>query len=214
MRKTLQLLLGLGLGFVLFGATAQAQSPVAMVLSVGGEVTLEVQGKPIKVEPFSRLLEGDRVRLGRDGKVSFVYPRSGRQENWSGVGVVLTGDSESAAASGKPSVEVKQLPNKVAQQMARTPVSDTSGKAGMVRMRAIATPENLASLEKQVAKMRSEAAANDRSPEVFWLAGLHDMGMIDRLQEELVYLGKAYPNDEIIRSLAKAYARVIATESR
>ncbi len=212
MRNTLQLLFGLG--FALLGATVQAQSPVAMVLSVGGEVTLDLQGKPVKVEPFSRLLEGDRVRLGRDAKISLVYPRSGRQENWSGVGIVLTGDSESAAASGKPSVEVKLLPTKVAQQMARTPVSDTSGKAGMVRMRAIATPENLASLEKQVAKMRSEAAPNDRSPEVFWLAGLHDMGMIDRLQEELARLGKDYPNDENIRSLTKAYVRVIATEPK
>lgn len=212
MRNTLQLLLALGLA--LLGTTAQAQSPVAMVLSVGGEVTLEVQGKPIKVEAFSRLLEGDRLKLGREAKVSLVYPRSGRQENWSGVGAVLTGESESVAASGKPSVEVKQLPNKVAQQMARTPVSDTSGKAGMVRMRAIATPENLASLEKQVAKMRGEATPNDRSPEVYWLAGLHDMGMIDRLQEELARLAKAYPDDETIRSLTKAYARAIATESR
>ena len=212
MRNTLRLLIGVGCA--LLGAAAQAQSPVAMVLSVGGEVSLEVQGKPIKVEPFSRLLEGDRVKLGRDGKVSFVYPRSGRQENWSGIGVVLTGDKESAAASGKPGVEIKQLPSKVAQQMARTPVSDTSGKAGMVRMRAISTPENLASLEKQVVNMRAAAAPNDRSPEVFWLAGLHDMGMIDRLQDELSQLATNYPDDEIVRSLTKAYARAIAKEPR
>lgn len=203
-----------GIAVALFALSAQAQSPVAMVLSVSGDVTLEVQGKPVKVEAFSRLLEGDRVKLGRDAKVSFVYPRSGRQENWSGSGVVLTGDSESAGASGKPGVEVKLLPSKVAQQMARTPVSDTSGKAGMVRMRAIATPENLASLEKQVAKMRVEALPGDRSPEVFWLAGLHDMGMVDRLAEELALLGKTYPDDEIVRSLTKAYARVVATESK
>lgn len=207
MRNTLKLLLGVGLA--LLGAAAQAQSPVAMVLSVGGDVSLEVQGKLIKVEPFSRLLEGDRVKLGRDAKVSFVYPRSGRQENWSGVGAVATGGSESAIAAGNPSVEVKLLPTKVAQQIARTPVVDISGKAGMVRMRAIATPENLASLEKQVAKMRSEAAANDRSPEVFWLAGLNDMGMIDRLKEELAQLEKSYPNDEIIHALSKAYSRSI-----
>lgn len=212
MRNTLRLLIGVGCA--LLGAVAQAQSPVAMVLSVGGEVFLEVQGKPVKVEPFSRLLEGDRVKLGRDAKVSFVYPRSGRQENWSGVGIILTGDKESVAASGKPSVDIKQLPSKVAQQMARTPVSDTSGKAGMVRMRAIATPENLASLEKQVINMRAAAAPNDRSPEVFWLAGLHDMGMIDRLQDELSQLATNYPDDEIVRSLTKAYARAIAKEPR
>lgn len=203
-----------GIALALFAVSAQAQSPVAMVLNVSGDVTLEVQGKMVKVEAFSRLLEGDRVKLGRDAKVSLVYPRGGRQENWSGSGVVLTGDSESAAASGKPDVEVKLLPSKVAQQMARTPVSDTSGKAGMVRMRAIATPENLANLERQVAKMRLEATPGDRSPEVFWLAGLHDMGMIDRLAEELALLGRTYPDDGVVRSLTKAYARAVATESR
>ena len=40
MRNTLQLLFGLA--FALLGATVQAQSPVAMVLSVGGEVTLDL----------------------------------------------------------------------------------------------------------------------------------------------------------------------------
>ena len=208
MHKKIKLLVAVG--FALLAAAAQAQSPVAMVLSVGGDVSLEVQGKPVKVEPFSRLLEGDRVKLGRDAKVSFVYPRSGRQENWSGVGVVLTGDRESAAAVGKPSVEIKQLPSKVALQMARTPVLDTSGKAGMVRMRAIATPENLASLEKEYARMRAEAAPSDRGPEVFWLAGLHEMGMTDRIQEELVRLRASYPDDEMIHSLTRVYDRVVA----
>ena len=38
-----------GLGFTLVSAIAQAQSPVAMVLDVSGDVTLAVQGKPVKV---------------------------------------------------------------------------------------------------------------------------------------------------------------------
>ena len=211
MRNSFKLIVGLG--FALFGAIAQAQSPVAMVLDVSGDVTLAVQGKPVKVEPFSRLLDGDRVKLGRDAKISLVYPRSGRQENWTGVGAVLTGDSESTTATGSPSVEVKQLPTYVAKQMARTPVSDTSGKAGMVRMRAIASPENLDKLEKQVAQMRAEAAPNDRTPEVYWLAGLNEMGMTDRLKEELERLQKAYPGDGSINALVKAYARSLNNEA-
>jgi hypothetical protein len=195
------------LGFALVATLAQAQSPVAMVLSVAGDVTLDVQGKAVKVEPFSRLLEGDRVKLGRDAKVSFVYPRSGRQENWSGIGALLTGDSESIAAAGKPVVEVKQLPTYVAKQMARTPVSDTSGKAGMVRMRAISSPENLDKLEKQVEQMRAEASPNDRTPDVYWLAGLHEMGMSERLEAELDKLQKTYPGDASVNALVKAYAR-------
>ena len=211
MRNSFKLIVGLG--FALFGAIAQAQSPVAMVLDVSGDVTLAVQGKPVKVEPFSRLLDGDRVKLGRDAKLSLVYPRSGRQENWSGAGAVLTGDSESSTVAGNPSIEVKQLPTYVAKQMARTPVSDTSGKAGMVRMRAIASPENLDKLEKQVAQMRAEATPNDRTPEVYWLAGLNEMGMTDRLKEELERLQKAYPGDGSINALAKAYARSLNGEA-
>ena len=205
MRNSFKLFFGLGIALV--SAIAQAQSPVAMVLDVSGDVTLAVQGKQITVEPFSRLLDGDRVKLGRDAKLSIVYPRSGRQENWSGVGAVLTGDSESKAATGNPSVEVKQLPTYVAKQMARTPVSDTSGKAGMVRMRAISSPENLDKLEKQVAQMRAETTPNDRAPDVYWLAGLNEMGMSERLKEELDKLQKAYPGDASISALVKAYSR-------
>ncbi len=191
---------------------AQAQSPVAMVLSISGDVVLEIPGKPVKLEPFSRLLEGDRVKLGSDARVSFVYPRSGRQEDWSGSGAVLTGSSESTQAGGKPRLEVKQLPTKVAQQLARTPVSDTSGKAGMVRMRAIASADTLDVLEKQYAKMRVEAVPSDRSPEIFFLAGLNDMGMNERIKEELTRMGKEYPNDATIKALTKAYAKAMGGE--
>jgi hypothetical protein len=211
MRNSLKLIVGLG--FALVSAIAQAQSPVAMVLDVSGDVTLAVQGKQVTVEPFSRLLDGDRVKLGRDAKLSIVYPRSGRQENWSGVGAVLTGDSESKAATGNPSVEVKQLPTYVAKQMARTPVSDTSGKAGMVRMRAISSPENLGKLEQQVAQMRAETTPDSRSPDIYLLAGLNEMGMTDRIKEELARLQKSYPADHAVKALTKAYARSLNGDS-
>lgn len=210
MRNSIKMIVGLGLA--IFGAMVQAQSPVAMVLDVSGDVTLAVQGKPVKVEPFSRLLDGDRVKLGRDARLSLVYPRSGRQENWSGVGAVLTGESESAVATGNPSLEVKQLPTQVAKQMARTPVSDTSGKAGMVRMRAIASPDNLEKLEQQVAQMRSETTPDDHGPDIYLLAGLNGMGMNDRIKEELARLQKAYPADNAIKALAKAYSRTLSGE--
>lgn len=212
MLKTIKLIAQLGIA--LFALHAQAQSPVAMVLNVSGEVMLEISGKPVRLEAFSRLLEGDRVQLGRDAKVSLVYPRAGRQENWSGSGTVLTGSFESTQAAGKPNLEVKELPNKVAQQLARTPVSDTSGKAGMVRMRAISTPDALESLEKQYAKLRAEAPASDRSPEIFLLAGLNDMGLSERIKAELERIDQAYPNDAMVKALIKAYAPVIGEKHR
>ena len=210
MRSILKFLAGLVM--TLFAAFAQAQTPVAMVLSVVGDVTLEVLGQPVKVEAFSRLLSGDRVKLGREAGVSFIYPRSGRQENWAGTGILLAGDSESVVVTGKPAVEIKQLPTRIAQQMARTPISDTSGKAGMVRMRAIPMSESLADLEQQVDKLRAESTPGDRSPDVFRLAGLNDLGMIDLLREELLKLEKANPNDASVKALVKAYARVVNVE--
>ena len=128
-----------------WASMAQAQAPSAMVLSVEGDVSVKVQGKPTKLEAFTRLLEGDRVELGKTAKLNMIYTRSSRQETWTGPGAILAGNAESTAVNGKPQLEAKQLPTKVAQMMAHTPASDSTGKAGMVRLRAVTQPDELSS---------------------------------------------------------------------
>lgn len=188
---------------------ATAQAPVAMVLSVDGEVSVEVSGKSSKLEPFTRLLEGDRIKLGKPAHLNLVYPRNGRQENWAGSGVILTGSTESTAVNGKLQVDVKQLPAKIAQMMAHTPASDSTGKAGMVRLRNIPQPDELASLEKTYQELRLATPAADRSPEIYFLAGLYKLGEHDRLRNALVGLEGQYPNDPAIQMLGKLYMRAI-----
>lgn len=124
-----------GLLAIFWVSMGQAQAPSAMVLSVEGDVSVEVLGKPGKLDAFTRLLEGDRVKLGKSAKLSLIYTRSSRQESWTGPGAIVAGNAESTAVNGKPQVEVKQLPAKVAQMMAHTPAADSTGKAGMVRLR-------------------------------------------------------------------------------
>ena len=193
---------------------AQAQAPSAMVLSVEGDVSVEVLGKPGKLDAFTRLLEGDRVKLGKSAKLSLIYTRSSRQESWTGPGAIVAGNAESTAVNGKPQVEVKQLPAKVAQMMAHTPAADSTGKAGMVRLRAIAQPDELASLEKTYQDLRASSPANDRNPEVYFLAGLFKLGEYDRLNQEISAMQQQNPGDESIKLLAKLYARSVDNARR
>ncbi|HZX29731.1 MAG TPA: hypothetical protein VFF03_00125 [Rhodocyclaceae bacterium] len=201
------LLVGLALWAMLVSVVRAADTNI--VLNVAGDVVVENFGKASKVQPFSRLLEGDRVKLGADGKLTIVYAVSGRQEMWSGAGVIVAGEDQSTAVSGSPSVQTKQLPKQVVQQMSRTPLADATGKAGMVRMRAIATPDALAALEQKYQELRSQAAADDRGPEIFFLAGLFEKSAFERLQQELDRVRKDYPNDESMQVLAKLYVRAI-----
>ena len=185
-----------------------------MVLSVEGDVSVKVQGKPTKLEAFTRLLEGDRVELGKTAKLNMIYTRSSRQETWTGPGAILAGNAESTAVNGKPQLEAKQLPAKVAQMMAHTPASDSTGKAGMVRLRAIAQPDELASLEKTYQDLRASSPANDRNPEVYFLAGLFKLGEYDRLNQEISAMQQQNPGDESIKLLAKLYARSVDNARR
>lgn len=188
---------------------ASAQAPSAMVLSVEGDVSVKVLGKPAKLEAFTRLLEGDRVELGKAAKLTMIYTRSSRQETWTGPGAILAGNAESTAVNGKPQLETRQLPAKVAQMIAHTPTTDSTGRAGMVRLRAIAQPDELASLEKSYQELRATAAVSDRNPEVYFLAGLFKLGEYDRVTQQINVFEQQYPGDESIRMLAKLYTRSI-----
>lgn len=181
----------------------------AMVLNVAGDVVAEAFGKAVKVQSFSRLLEGDRVKLGADGKLTVVYPASGRQEAWSGAGVLAAGTEKSAVVSGAPDLQARQLPPQVVQQMTRTPLADSTGKAGMVRMRAMTSAESLEVLESKYRELLGEAPPGDRTPEIFFLAGLFERSAYDRLGQELARIEQAYAGDESMQSLVRIYTQAM-----
>lgn len=193
----------------LLSAKVPAASPSAMVLSVQGEVVVESPGAAIPVEPFLRLLAGDRIKLEREGRLRVVYPSTGREEVWSGTGVIVANGSASRIVAGQPLVAVRQLPARVAQQLARTPSADVGGKAGVVRMRAIQSPAKLEALDRYYAILRQEAAADDRMPELYRLAGLFELGAFERLRVELARLETSYPDDPSIRVAIKLYTRAM-----
>lgn len=196
-------------GVLLACAVAHAQSVSALVLAVSGDVRLDA-GSRSGVEAFTRLFEGDKVRLGKDASLSLIYPRSGRQENWHGLGAIaVVAAGESQVLGGKPALEVRVLPAKLAQQIARTPSTDASGKAGMVRMRNLPGQESPEEIEKNYQRMRESMPANDLTPEIYLLAGLRDAGAVARLNEELGRLEQAYPGDPNAQKLVAIYRKTL-----
>lgn len=196
-------------GALAISAVVQAQNVSALVVAVNGDVRLDA-GSRAGVEAFTRLFDGDKVRLGKEASLSLIYPRSGRQENWTGVGAIAVAASgESQIQSGKPSLEVRVLPAKLAQQIARTPSTDASGKAGMVRMRNLPGEESPAEVEKNYLSLREAAPTNDHTPEIYLLAGLRDVGAVARLSEELGRLERAYPEDRNMQKLIAIYRKTL-----
>ena len=192
---------------------AQAQAPAAMVLSVEGDVSVEVLGKPAKLDAFTRLLEGDRVKLGKSAKLSLIYTRSSRQESWVGPGAILAGSAESTTVNGQPQVEVKQLPAKVAQMMAHTPSADSTGKAGMVRLRAIKSESSLAKLEQDYQQLKLERAPASLTPEIFYLAGLFEHGEYEQVRNLISELLASAPENTQIQRLHLLYNDALARKT-
>lgn len=201
---------------LLVGSLAWGQTPSAMVLGVQGDVVLELANKPQALEPLVRLLEGDRLRLGSGASVRLLYARSGLQEEWQQAGVLRIERAKSAILRGQPQVTTRQLPTAIAQQMARTPHSDSTGRIGGVRLRNLSldpdTPPDsgkLAQLEENYQALRQNAPPTDHGPEIYLLAGLRDLAAHERLRTELQRLQNQHPDDAVVARLQALYAGVL-----
>lgn len=190
-----------------------APGDAVLVTAVQGGVSVEgIGSSKMALEAFVRLNEGDRLSLPAAGQVSLVYVSKGRQESWQGAGSVVVGDGESKVASGKPQVQVRNIPPSVAKQMNRTPVAAADGKVGMMRTRSIPTLD-LARLEREYGEMRNQTVASDILPEVYLLSGLFELKQYERIEDELKRITGAYPQDATVPVLRQLYAKAL-TEVR
>ncbi|MEY2631573.1 MAG: hypothetical protein RIR00_227 [Pseudomonadota bacterium] len=197
-------------GGLLCSVALWAAEATVLVLQVSGEASVDAVGYPPRVLlPFSRVMVGDTVNLGADSQVTLVYAATGRREAWSGAGSFAVGEGESRKLRGKSSVEIRQLPAQVAQQMLRTPSLDGEGKVGMVRLRAIAPTDALARLEARYQELRNQMPPQDSEPEVFLLSGLFELGEFERLEQQLSAVEKRFVGDSSIKVLKSLYLRAI-----
>jgi len=210
-RGLLALGLFLGLGF----APANAESDVAMVTFMQGVVTRSTTQGSQRVQSFIKLKQGDSLALEQGARLQLVYFSGGRQETWGGDGRLEISEIESHA-HGLSQPEVKMLPSVMVQQIAKTPSLETQGRAGMVRMRAIPTPDAIAQVEKTYKSLRLETDRDDLSPELFLLSGLFEMRELDRVEQILGDLRRSRKGNPEVGLLVALYQKAVrnAREAR
>ena len=162
--------------------TGVASAQVAMLTQVTGDVTVSSKGgAPRAAVAFLKLNEGETLKLAGTARVQMVYLASGRQEVWKGAGPVDIGSQEGKSATLK--AETSQVPALILKQLQKTPAVGQGGKTGMVMLRSMDNLEELDRLEKDYKEFRAKAAADDPTPEVFFLTGLLDLGDLERAEK-------------------------------
>jgi len=170
--------------FLLAGITG-AWADVGMITQLSGEVFLATQKGKRPAVPFYKVSAGDKLVLIANSRMQMVYFSNGRQEVWRGMGEVEVGNLESKS-SLQP--DVKQLPPLVVNQLAKTPAAGQHGKTGMVRVRSLAK-RDASHIEKQYRELKATAAADDTTPEVFFLSGLIEIRDFSRARKLLADYG-------------------------
>jgi hypothetical protein len=139
------------------------------------------------IEAFTKLRHGDLLALDRESRVQVVYFESGRQETWLGGGRLEITKAESTAY-GLASPEVKLLPAMMVRQIVKTPVLDSQGRGGMMRLRSVASAANVEKIEENYKRMRLEAARNDINPDLYLLSSMFEIRELDRVERALADL--------------------------
>ena len=193
---------------LVLGSAAHAAADVALITALDGKVARATVAGAQDMEAFVKLKAGDVLNTVKGASVQIVYFENGRQESWSGVGKLEITPTE-GRATGLPAPQVKQLPLIIVKQMARTPTLDSQGRAGVTRLRAIATPEAITTLDETYKKMRAEAPREDLNPELYLLAGMFELKQLDRVEKTLNELKQAQPANNQVKMLASLYGKAL-----
>jgi len=199
-------------------ATVAADGDSGMVTQVAGKVSYSSGGDKDKpVIAFMKLRIGDQLKLDKDARAQLVYFQGGRQEAWRGAAHIEVGSSESRASAAASQPEIKQLPALVLQQLARAPnvVTDLKNRTGMVFVRALPMREKLRELDETYSTLRKDAAADDVTPELYMLAGLHELKLYQDMRPVLEEMRQRQPDNAEVRAVYDQYSKVMnAVEGR
>ena len=190
------------------GATGES----GMVTQVQGEVKYSSgsdKNKPVLA--FMKVRAGDKLTLPKDAKLQLVYFQGGRQEAWRGAAQLEVGGAESRAANASNPPEVKQLPALVLQQLTRAPnvVTDLKNRTGMVFVRALPMREKLRELDDTYAAMRKDTAADDVTPELYLLSGLHELKLYQDMKPVLEEMRQRQPSNAEVKAVYEQYSKAM-----
>ncbi len=181
----IRILMWLGLILASWTNTAAALTVEAGLLTrlEGSIEVVSAQGDTRAAVPFMKLAEGDILRMPAGTSAQIVYFEGGRQETWPGGGEVriAVGSGDGGALQPK----VRKLPAVMVSQLEKTPDGQRHGKAGMVVLRSLPDIDAIIAIEDNYATFRAEAAADDTTPELYFLNGMLELKQYDRVREFL-----------------------------
>ena len=190
-------------------ASAAAQEAGMITQAQGSATYSSGTDKDKPVVSFMKVRAGDKLTLGKDAKLQVVYFQNGRQESWSGAAKLVVGSNESASANGaKP--QVKKLPAIVLQQLARAPgvVSDLKNRTGMIMVRSLPMVK-MRELDENYTAMRKDAAEDDVTPELYMLAGLHELKLYRDMKPVLEDMRRRQPNNPEVLAVYTHYSELM-----
>ncbi len=196
------------MAFGTHAAFAQTAASGALVTSASGSLTRTAPEGGRDVEPFVRLRDGDHISLDRNARLRLVYLANGRQETWQGSGKLLIGNDASKAGNGLES-QVTQLPNVLVRQLSKTPGTEGQARAGMTRLRSVASSEQLSKLENGYRQMRSQSSPDDVTPEMYLFSGYFELREMDRLDQAIADLKTRLPFNPDAERLIAHYQRAV-----
>ena len=193
-----------------------AEGDDGMITQVQGAVTYSAgPSKDKPVTSFTKVKAGDKINVAKDGKLQVVYYQNGRQETWKGEAKVTIGKTESAAGAGTAAPTVKKLPDVVLQQLTRAPgvVTDLKNRTGMIMVRSLPMLK-MSQLEENYAAMRKDAAEDDVTPELYKLAGLHELKLYRDMKPVLEDMRRRQPNNPEVEAVYKHYSDLMNPDGK
>jgi hypothetical protein len=193
---------------VALASAAAAQVEVAMVTSLQGKVSRVAPLGPQPIEVFTKLKHGDLLALDKGALLQVVYFDNGREETWRGSGKLEITGKESMA-KGLAAPKLRSLPPVLVKQIAKTPVLDSQGRAGMMRVRGVASAEDIASVEASYQSMRLERVGGDIKPELYLLSAMFELREFDRVEAALADLERDHARNPDVPPVVLIYTKAI-----
>lgn len=184
----------------------------ALVTAREGPVFRVIGGEKKPLEAFERVTAGEVLALD-NARVTLVFFLTAREETYRGSGRLEINPGEGRPWGLAPP-EVKKLPDFLVKQIAKTPTLVAQGRAGVTRLRAIATADALARVEETYRRLRLEAAANDLNPEMYRLSALFELRAYDAVESALRDLELSRPRNEEAKVLIALYRKALKNAPR
>ena len=196
--------------FVVFALSSAgaASAQVAMLTQVSGNVRVSGKDGGREAVAFLKVNDGDTLTLAASARVQMVYLPSGRQEVWTGAGPVQVGTRQGASRSLV--AQTSQVPALVLRQLEKTPAVGQHGRVGMVMLRSLDNLEQLDALQKDYKDFRAKTAADDTTPEVFFLTGLLELGGYDDAKKFLDELKTRQRTVSALGPVIEHFSRLLA----